>query len=46
MLCLPKRMPGSPSASEDDEAEGNDEVLKSDTNENVDEHSLEGIFFF
>ena len=41
-------MPGSPSASvsEDDEAEGNDEALKSDTNEIVDEHSLVGIFSF
>ena len=48
MLCLPKKTPGSPSASvsEDDEAGGNDEALKSDTTEIVDEHSLVGIFFF
>ena len=48
MLCVPKKMPGSPSASvsEDDEAEGNDEGLKTDTNEIVDEHSLVGIFSF
>ena len=48
MLCLPKRRPGSPSASasEDDEAEGNDEVLKSDTSKIVDEHSLVDFFSF
>ena len=42
MLCLPKRLPGSPSASEVDE--GNDELMKTDTTENRDEHSLVGIF--
>ena len=44
MLCLPKRMPGSPSGSEEDEASGNDAVLKSNKSENVEEPSLVGNF--
>ena len=35
MLCVPKKMPGAPSGSEDNEDEWNDEVLKSNTSENV-----------
>ena len=46
MLCVPKRLPGSPSASEDNEAEVNNDLLKTDTTENLNEHSLVGIFFF
>jgi hypothetical protein len=45
MLYVPKKLPGSSSASEHDEAEGNDELMKTDTTENRDEHSLVGIFF-
>ena len=39
-------MPGSPSGSEEDEASGNYDVLKSDKSENVDEPSLVGNFLF
>ena len=46
MTCVPKRPPGSPSASEEDEPEGTEDThLKSDTSENRDEHSLVGFFF-
>ena len=46
-LCTKKKkMPGTPFGSEDDEAEWADEVLKPNSSENVDAHSLVWIFFF
>ena len=47
MLLVPKRTPGTPSESEADEEEHDDEPLKSNTPlENADDPSLVRPFFF
>ena len=47
MLLVPKRRPGTPSESEADEDEHDDEPVKSNTTlENADEPSLVRPFFF